>query len=404
MSDYIDVYLFEKKLKVIIFNHTDFLNAPEKQRTPKIGEHFEECLRKILGHNIEIEHVKSREKEISDENGAMKMVNCHDDLMATNVLKLIKTVSENGDSYSGLIVFVSSHGGMTIIHEEFCELIEAYDKKYRKSQLWECFRNKAGWKGKPLMFFFQACRGSDSTQGVRSSIDASKISDLKEGMPQRIFPDLFIMNATQPGAVAFKSDKSSIFVEKLCSTLSESAHQLDLKSIAVKVSNEVAQTFESCDMLEHEYFCSQQMPSFESTFTKKCYLFTQYQPHPKIDRYYESLEKPFILFLNYEEKDNQNGEKHRIDKDTRLLRNYFEKIGYGTHEEPNATFKRYKELNNTLLDGACPFVRHFCNILINQKPKDFCEAIVMTNEKLLQQNQTALVFSTLRKLVPIKGN
>uniref|UniRef100_A0A336LRE5 CSON001813 protein n=1 Tax=Culicoides sonorensis TaxID=179676 RepID=A0A336LRE5_CULSO len=520
MSDYIDVYLLEKKLKVIIFNHTYFLNEPEKQRTLKIGEKVYECLRKL--GNIEIEHVKSREEEILDENGAMHRRVIHDDLMAANVLNLMKTVSENGDSYSGLIVFVSSHGGMGMIGGEFCEFIQAHDKSYRKSLLWECFLDKPGWKGKPLMFFFQACRGGDATPGVRMSIDASGISDV------RIFPDLFIMNATLPGAVAFKSDQNSIFADTLCSEISKNAHHLDLNSIALNVCKEVAQTFESCDMLEPKYYCSQQMPCIESTFTKYFFFSTKYQPHPKKEHYYESVQQPFILFLNYDNTfddtvEDQTGEIERIRQDTRFLVDTFEKIGYGSHVELNATFERYKELtaqycnlkdkntfmvifngfgkqdyvqmaneqiklhklwtellpdinsselanekpkvllflgksvdvqinglsgivnrscsqdegaknvkscvrhfdgnkytnipitadmllifnymeDNQQLDGASPFVHHFCKVLDSQKTNDFLKAIVMTSKNLLEQNQTAPFFFTLRKPLPIKAN
>lgn len=78
------LYQENLKVKVIIFNHTEFLkplnerNSASKhnlsiRRPVELGEKFEECFRKLLSDHAEIQHVKD-----------------HDELTAKKVLDLMQ--------------------------------------------------------------------------------------------------------------------------------------------------------------------------------------------------------------------------------------------------------------------------------------------------------------------------
>lgn len=251
-------------------------------------------------------------------------------------------MAENGALYSSLILFVSSHGN---VHDDGYEIIQTYDKGYRKSELWECFVGKSGWNGKPLLFFFQACRGDDATPGVSLNHDAAPVLTpimrrRMNGYPDLNFSNLFIMNATQPNARAFrtKGGEQSKFVDAICEYFKKYSKTLDLYSIAVKICNKVAIDVEICGDLK--YTCSQQMPCFESTLTSKLVLTDNFKQTTKT--YYESRGKPVVLFLNYA---LDITEKERTDTETKLLKTWFSQNGYDCKVETNLKYSQYRKLS-----------------------------------------------------------
>lgn len=266
-------------------------------------------------------------------------------------------VANNGDSYSALIVLVSSHGGIRTDSDGFYEVIQAYDRNYRKSILWECFAEKPDWEGKPLLFFFQACRGPDATQGARMSIDGapeqSKVLAARQTLTEIKPPNLFIMNATQPGAVAFKCDiqKNSAFIDAIHEIFTRYASKLDLYSLAVKVCDKIARDCENCSVefgFKDKYECSQQMPCFESTLTTKLHLASsEFSQDETLECFYESTKNPVVLFLSYTSKDNDE-ETIRVEEETRLLMNYFLFHGYKCEEEWDIDYPRYRHLSKFL--------------------------------------------------------
>lgn len=266
-------------------------------------------------------------------------------------------MSDNGKHYSGLVVFVSSHGdgGKNEGYGHF-EVIRAYDKYYHKSNLWKSFASKTGWKGKPLLFFFQACRGEDGTVGVTMTNDSS--IEKSEHPSYHSLPkmsNLFILNATQPGAVAIRKmpEGNSLFVDILCETFTNHAITMDLLSMAVMICRSVAEEFENCckvqDYPPGKMDCSMQMPSFESKLELKLYLAKDFKQEIYTEQFFKSeslkgMNKPkdnaTVLFLNY-----STGGRDRIKSDTDLLKTCFLENGYNCLEKWNATYEQYVNLS-----------------------------------------------------------
>lgn len=255
-----------------------------------------------------------------------------------------------------MILFVSSHGGVKKDRNGFYEVINAFDKVYRKAMLWECFEDKPQWRGKPLLFFFQACRGNDATPGVRLSIDVT--AEMSNSMiAQNSFhelklPNLFIMNATQPDAVAFKDDmdKSSMFVDEIYNIFSTFSNKLDLYSMAVKVCAEIARKCENCNYeyteMPEKYDCSQQMPCFESTLTSKLVMSDcDFNYDETQETFYTQTEKPVILLINYTSNDDE--ETNRIKRDAETLMNWFLFNGYDCKDGWDLTYADYLHLSNS---------------------------------------------------------
>lgn len=288
-----DIYNLEKpnKIKVLIFNHTRFRNRRIKARPAQIGVNLENFFKDKLGEYVEVSHFF--------------------DLGRNEVAQELSKASDDGLKYSALIVCVSSHGNL--IEDEdgvFYEIIHAQDRFYYKSDLWSHFKDKEDWKGKPKLFFIQACRGEDATAGVVLSHDAC-VSE-EEATPvfsEPKYPDLFIMNASQQGTVSWKCNNGdSLFIDALVTIFSEKSSKWDLVSMAVEISDRVARDHEVCTMMPppnpgttSKYDCCQQMPCFETTLTKKFYF-----PNASKDKrtlyendFYENIRKPLAIVLNY---------------------------------------------------------------------------------------------------------
>lgn len=264
-------------------------------------------------------------------------------------IRLSSAVAENGDPYSGLVVFVSSHGGIdTNDDKAHFEVIRAYDTNYHKSSLWKCFAGKVGWEGKPLLFFYQACRGKDATVGVTMTFDASSESnELEENQPLTQMSNLFILNATQPGAVAAREmlEGKSMFVDDLCDIFTKHARTTDLCSMAVMICRSVSEDFEGCPRIQlptpGKMDCTMQMPSFESKLDMKLYL-TKDVP-TQIDnnnQFFKFDDNPTVLFLNY-----SSGDVERVKRETELFKTYFLENGYDCLEKWDASYEQYKTLS-----------------------------------------------------------
>lgn len=82
------VYKNSKKVKIIIFNHTNFRNS-RPCRPVEIGDKFEDCFKTLLGDDAEITHVKEK-INTNSQNSLEEERARHEELRAPNVQKLMK--------------------------------------------------------------------------------------------------------------------------------------------------------------------------------------------------------------------------------------------------------------------------------------------------------------------------
>lgn len=82
------VYKNSKKVKIIIFNHTNYRNS-RPCRPVEIGDKFEDCFKRLLGDDAEITHVKEN-INTNSQNSLEEERARHEELRAPNVQKLMK--------------------------------------------------------------------------------------------------------------------------------------------------------------------------------------------------------------------------------------------------------------------------------------------------------------------------
>lgn len=83
------VYKNSKKVKIIIFNHTNYRNS-RPCRPVEIGDKFEDCFKTLLGDDAEFTHVKENIHTNSQNNSLEEERARHEELRAPNVKKLMK--------------------------------------------------------------------------------------------------------------------------------------------------------------------------------------------------------------------------------------------------------------------------------------------------------------------------
>ena len=98
-------------------------------------------------------------------------------------------------------------------------------------------------KGKPKMFFVQACRGDDEDKGVQLQSDDGEQSVVRQSLPNDA--DFLFAYSTAPGTVSWRSPQyGSWYVSKLCETLDQHAHTgMDLVSMLTIVNDKVSEAY-----------------------------------------------------------------------------------------------------------------------------------------------------------------
>ncbi|XP_064598154.1 uncharacterized protein LOC135464628 [Liolophura sinensis] len=140
------------------------------------------------------------------------------------------------------------------------------------NEITSCFKAQRcpGLRGKPKLFFIQACQGREKQRGFPMEIDAPRAEESLETIPNEA--DFLMGYATVPGFVSYRSKvKGSWYITTLCDNLLKYAERYDprydLLSIMTKVNEEVSVA--NAAMEDGRY---KQIPAPMTTLRKKVYF------------------------------------------------------------------------------------------------------------------------------------
>ncbi|KAI4504242.1 hypothetical protein M0802_000713 [Mischocyttarus mexicanus] len=270
-----EMYPMERKKRslAIIFCHETFYRNNEKAR---------------IGVEGDCNKLKSVLETFNFE------VQIYEDKRKMEIFDILTKVSQEDQSNTDcLLIIVLTHGNSGIL----C----SYDGQYKILDLWNTFseKNCPSLKGKPKLFFLQACRGDDvdsgtylwsqknsKSQRLATSKDSLKLkasnspnanpSDLKpEELDLFLTPDerdFLIGYATAPGYIAFKHKYGSWFIQEICSIFERYGKYYDLLTLLTFVSQRVAVNYVSDTNVGRKYDNKKQVPCIITTLTKRLFF------------------------------------------------------------------------------------------------------------------------------------
>ena len=161
-------------------------------------------------------------------------------LTAEQMLETMKAVSNLDHSSSdSLVCCLLTHGKQEGVFGADGNLLPVADLASLVKALY-C----STLKGKPKMFFVQACRGDDEDKGVQlQSDDDGEQSVVRRSLPNDA--DFLFAYSTAPGTVSWRSPQyGSWYISKLCETLDQHAtNGMDLVSMLTIVNDKVSEAY-----------------------------------------------------------------------------------------------------------------------------------------------------------------
>ncbi|KAH9498392.1 Caspase-7 [Bulinus truncatus] len=128
-------------------------------------------------------------------------------------------------------------------------------------------------KGKPRMFFFQACRGIKVDDGVEIKICGKKKKWRLFMNPAQLHKDFLVMYGTPPGYYSWRRKTGTWFIQSLCSVLNKrNIQQTPLMQALVQVSGLVAQKYESSVPSDPNMDKKKEMPVIQSMLVKDIFF------------------------------------------------------------------------------------------------------------------------------------
>ena len=268
-SDRYNISVSEGLKILIIINNVKFekvnRNLPTKKR-----------LSERIGSDEDVKYIK---KTFTDLGWKIEEDFVLQDPSKCKIKEQIKVIQETKVPLSCIAVFIMSHG------EEY-DTIWADDDCYNlKEDIIEqlAAENCPSLAGKPKMVFVQACQGghADSGTWVKNKIkdysDATATPSNMATNPQKYeyvkipnYADIFVFKAAYTGYRCFRNPKGSWFMSALCSFISSSTQDMDLGSIALKVTESVSKKESFSDEIENDE--KKQAPMVQSTLLRKIFL------------------------------------------------------------------------------------------------------------------------------------
>ncbi|XP_065075294.1 caspase-1-like [Ochlerotatus camptorhynchus] len=236
-----------KRGKVLIFNQEKFVDGsyPPRTGTDKDVERLNHALPRL---GFQKEDIKVHKNKSSGEiNGIAKNLKNNADLEISDCL----------------VVVILTHG-------EKNDMLMAKDKAYNLYEFIENFNPTTlkSMAGKPKLFIIQACRGEEVDHGVnlmaysaRDQVDSrTKICTYPE------FPDLFVVQSSHHGHIAFRNEKGSWLIQDLCKAIESCDLETDsIYDILTETNDAISKRFSNADK-------KKQIASIFSTLTKKLYF------------------------------------------------------------------------------------------------------------------------------------
>lgn len=210
---------------------------------------------------------------------------------------LTSVAKEDHSDSDCFVLAISSHGDEKLVKEKSkqfkkkCreDVVFCTDRPLTTREIVQAFSdsNCPSLKGKPRLFFLQACRGTSLDEGqevlvIHSNEDTVDASlDLKEVVvsPAPCFKDCLIMCATPPGFYAFRRPTDgSWFIQALCSVLEKCDGSKDILNLLTRVVNAVALEYMSRVPHDASIDKKKQTPVIYSMLTKDLNLKVVEQP------------------------------------------------------------------------------------------------------------------------------
>nr|AAO92598.1 ancaspase-7 [Anopheles stephensi] len=184
--------------------------------------------------------------------------------------ELDKVAHEDHLQSDCLVVVIMTHGDKDVLY--------ASDKCYPIGCLWEPFLGDecSSLRGKPKLFFVQACRGNAFDKGVK--LDKA-VTDTVDSSSKRLLfliptmADLLVMYSTYDGHYSWSHPiNGSWFIQSLSTELEQHAHTKEILQLLTAVSRRVAYQYQSNVPDNLAMDAMKQMPCVVSMLTKAFYI------------------------------------------------------------------------------------------------------------------------------------
>ena len=206
----------------IIFNNDKFYATSSKEELPdRKGSDVDQ-------HNLNIIFSRLKYRVQSYKNSS-----------AARMMEIMKAVSNSDhSSCDSLVCCMLTHGKMEGVFGADGTLVPVADLANLVKASY-C----STLKGKPKMFFVQACRGDDEDRGVQLQSDDGEQSVVRRSLPNDA--DFLFAYSTAPGTVSWRSPQyGSWYISKLCETLDQHAMTgMDLVSMLTIVNDKVSEAY-----------------------------------------------------------------------------------------------------------------------------------------------------------------
>ncbi|KAL2735455.1 caspase-like [Vespula squamosa] len=235
------------------------------------------------GNDQDCKQIKSLLEKLGFE------INIHTNYKRKKIFRTLARVSKMDHSdHDCLAIVVMTHGNSGILY--------AYDEGYKIHEFWSMFatKNCPSLKGKPKLFFIQACRGNDTDSGevkmedpcfqyqsgsnCSSTTDPVMFKETEENLEMFLTPnepDFLIGYATVAGHCAYRiNGKGSWYIKELCSVFENYGRNYDLLTLLTFVAQHVAVKYVSYSIWESKNNKTQ-IPCIIHTLVKQLYFFPE---------------------------------------------------------------------------------------------------------------------------------